>query len=453
MTNQPQPGWDQGIVRPAVSAPRRKPGRSGGGRSRLVATWLCVLLAFFSFGDTFGVVLAYGMTVIGFATLIQLAINCLMLTINFGVRGKALSALAPLALFVFYSCIRSLFAPLPQGGYQTLATFLCFLSTIALGASLPIADWRSLRKVTQAALWFLGLCSLLYAFFLAKNGLESNQVLSARIYAINAMLLEALLLSAWKRGSKKALLGFVVVEALVTLSLSRTSMVIGVLLLMLAYASGKGFRSVIRLGVAVTVGAIGFGALIFTFEPLRNRFVSGDVAQVGGVGINMEGRLTLWQITLNSARDNILWGKGSGSAGDMLARLGLESHPHNDYLKILHDYGAVGLVLFCLAIYSLFRAIRRARSPNDPGAGILNYAAELGLVAMLCTMTTDNLLTYDYFMTPLAIFIGVSITPRGKRALAGGRQLIRKRSYFNSPLVFPNRPLPGVAPVSPAAGT
>ena len=66
------------------------------------------------------------------------------------------------------------------------------------------------------------------------------------------------------------------------------------------------------------------------------------------------GRVVIWTQTWQSAVESPWIGKGAGSASAYLADLydGDIAHPHNDYLRILHDYGVIGLVLF---LYGLVR--------------------------------------------------------------------------------------------------
>src|SRR5690606_5772672 len=104
-------------------------------------------------------------------------------------------------------------------------------------------------------------------------------------------------------------------------------------------------------------------ALVFSFEPLRERFITGErfrpsrsetalvtgegrSAQLNVSGVSLSGRGLLWLQTWRHAMQAPLTGHGTGSAE---VYLGTElqtvtAQPHNDYLRVFHDSGIIGLV-------------------------------------------------------------------------------------------------------------
>jgi O-antigen ligase len=86
-------------------------------------------------------------------------------------------------------------------------------------------------------------------------------------------------------------------------------------------------------------------------------------------------------------------------------------HPHNDYLRLWHDLGAVGLGLaagaLLLWLAALFRGWRRAARAGHPAQAV-QLAAFLVLLELLLAMITDNVLIYPFFMGAAGILVGTA---------------------------------------------
>ncbi|HEY0375240.1 MAG TPA: hypothetical protein VGC94_10620, partial [Amnibacterium sp.] len=87
-------------------------------------------------------------------------------------------------------------------------------------------------------------------------------------------------------------------------------------------------------------------------------------------------------------------------------------HPHNDYLRLWHDFGLLGVGLFALGLLILIvGAVRRALR-TEPGSSAVHWSAALGLSAVAAAAATDNVFIYPFVMLPLAAVVGVSIGRR-----------------------------------------
>jgi hypothetical protein len=90
-----------------------------------------------------------------------------------------------------------------------------------------------------------------------------------------------------------------------------------------------------------------------------------------------------------------LFGSGPGSA-DALASLvtsGVLTQPHNDWMRILYDYGIAGSLVMTMFMALLF-------STSGTGAVIAIVTA-----VMMCT---DNVLIYLYYFFPVALMVAFS---------------------------------------------
>ena len=88
-----------------------------------------------------------------------------------------------------------------------------------------------------------------------------------------------------------------------------------------------------------------------------------------------EGRMVVWSQTLKDYKQKSLTGYGLGSYEYVEGRRLLDvmkyskptvwKNPHNEYLRILFETGAIGLGLFLMFCFSIFRKfIRSKKSPQ-----------------------------------------------------------------------------------------
>jgi hypothetical protein len=100
--------------------------------------------------------------------------------------------------------------------------------------------------------------------------------------------------------------------------------------------------------------------------------------------------VAMTNVLANRPLTTSLLGAGAGSA-DALALLvtdGTLAEPHNDWLKIVFDYGIIGSVVMTVFFAAVFSA-------SKVGAAIA--------VANAVVMTTDNVLIYIYYQFPIAL--------------------------------------------------
>jgi O-antigen ligase len=300
-------------------------------------------------------------------------------------------------------------------GLQNVALFWLFFGVTALTSA-----GASVGTPRRASRWLMRIAVLLgvvYATALATDGPNASRWLGPRGFALEALVLLAASI-AWLPVSRRryAFLLPASLLLLIFLSLSRTASAAAVIIVVVALAVRTWRRWSLRravllaVPVVLSVAALARWVLIH-YEPLRDRFVTGDVASVGGLDVNVSGRSTLWQLLWASARDEFWFGHGAGSAG-LLARSRLQfvDEPHNDYLRLLHDYGAIGLMLFMIALVGLgVASLRAARRASLPSEAAPHWAAVLALLALTLAMTTDNAIIYAFVMLPLAVIVGSSL--------------------------------------------
>ena len=251
-----------------------------------------------------------------------------------------------------------------------------------------------------------------YAWCLWNYGFGTYEMIGPRSFGIAALLGVAWYASKWRFGKRGAFVLAALLLLEIGASLSRVALVASLVLLTLGRVSAtvKGWLwGLLTLGLAM----VAFWWMFNSIEPLRNHFLLGDVRlHMGDVGINVSGRSSLWRVTYDSFLESPWVGKGAGSAANLVRdRFRTISHPHNDYLRVLHDYGIVGLSLWLLAWFRVLRQLwTQARFSERWGKADaqLQFAAFLAVLGTCQMMITDNPMTYIFVMAPLGVLMGAA---------------------------------------------
>jgi hypothetical protein len=257
--------------------------------------------------------------------------------------------------------------------------------------------------------------------------------LGARTLAIYLLPLLALALAGWREWGGTHLAVACGIFGLALLTLSRTVAAVMLVLTVLASGGGRSRKLPGLLLVALLAGAA------LQFEPLRERifidprigFTRGGIEIVGRgseatlslAGVDLSGRGILWVQTWLHAREAPVLGHGTGSATHFLEttlRVG-SSHPHNDYLRVFHDLGLVGLAALLLAAVAVTRGLRRLRvRAATPETRYLASAALLAWLAYLLVALTDNGMVYVTFFTQ-NVFILIALALRAVELESGAQ--------------------------------
>jgi O-antigen ligase len=315
----------------------------------------------------------------------------------------------PLYLFIVWAVLSfTWYRPTTEGiqNVLVLATFVLLTTAFSIWTRRRQDAWSDI-----GSLLLVGICitAVLYAATLAMEGIGRSSILTNRPAALFLLIGLSWTLAAWRYGSRLAGIVSLVVLVLILLSLSRMAFAVAVLVLvpLSQWDPRKWRRSILVLAAVALI----FALTVAFFEPLHERFVKGDVQRVAGVKINVTGRFTVWRMTWASFRDSPWTGHGPGSSQHLVeARTRNLGHPHNEILRILHDYGLIGFALgsagFLLLGRGALRAWRRAERHGSHPASV-HLAALLGLVAVVAAVTSNPLI-YVFIMGPLAILVGAS---------------------------------------------
>ncbi|MFC3573656.1 O-antigen ligase family protein [Streptomyces yaanensis] len=293
---------------------------------------------------------------------------------------------------------------------QNISCYFLFVGSIQAFSRLSEKYDIRFAKAVVILGW---LRATVYAVELGLDGFGAAGVFPRRSFAIQALLIMAVMIPFGGNNRWCRLLPFVLLLE-ITLSGSRTAMAVGAVLLSLSMRSSGVVRLSRTAFRAALIGLAGYFALILSPD-LQERFFSGDLAwNVQGVPLNAEGRAILWSIVTEHAQSNPWTGFGAGSASHVINEvLGTQDQPHNEYLRLWHDFGYIGLGLWLIGYLLLMVRCWQGTRGHSTGGAAPHYAALLALLGIGLMAITDNVFVYYYAMVPLGAMVGISLAQPG----------------------------------------
>jgi O-antigen ligase len=329
--------------------------------------------------------------------------------------GAAGRALGLVALFVTFAIVSVTWGSVTTQTYQNVFVYVVCVLFMAIAATVARYRGAAVHEILSKAFLVAAAAGLgLYAVSVAIAGPGTGKIIAARPFGLMCVVLVAWFMGGGLIGRRWAywIVGLAVLLTL--LSLGRSALAAELVLIALARLDLRNFRGwLIGIGAAAVTLAVALSAVFF-YAPLHHRFFHGDKATVAGVTINVTGRDALWSANWGWFKQKPLIGWGAGASDRLTDSLPFHGagHPHNDYLRILVDYGIVGFVLWMTAYLSLLRLTWR-RWQEVRGTRLfeeqIHAAAFLVLVGIGLTMIVDNPLIELARMGPMGILVGLSL--------------------------------------------
>jgi O-antigen ligase len=305
--------------------------------------------------------------------------------------------------------------PLSVIGMQNVVVFSLFAGMIGISRHLTLVDGSGFSDRINHAFGLAGwLAVLLYGASVATGGLGSGRVAGTRSFALFALVVFGWALSRFRFERRCGILA-AMLFVMILLSLSRGALGAATVMIVLAWFD---MRSLISWIKAATLAVLALAAVliaVYHVPELHHRFFSGDVQTVApGVALNTSGRESIWRPVWNDALKSPWIGHGPGTGDNLTAHLsGFAAgetgagNVHNDYLRMFHDYGLIGLFLWLATVIGLLGGLYRATGTS--GAGRWPWGAYLALVGITLEMIVDNPVIEVDVMAPLGILIGIAL--------------------------------------------
>jgi hypothetical protein len=368
---------------------------------------------------------------------LRLILSCVLLVILL-VRLNRTRALvfrfwpyALMLLFMLFSVFRS---PARIDGLRLLMKivfpFLVFLAAAQLTKSSQEADeymsyWLGGGLVASLCAPVLVLVT--GSRFLYPDGFRFNPGFTSASSFSFYML--ALFLFCYARWRSQRSLGFALLAAVfgiqTVLPLTRIAwigLLFGVGAFELCYVKGR--KKWLVAGLIVLVPIMTMYTLVWSIPTLQERVFQTDriesdlpaLEQAQSIGLT--GRGTVWLAGWEDYwQHSVLLGQGIGSSDHYFMTL-FGTVAHNEYLRVLYDGGAIGLVLFLFANLWLLYWLGKSKSIDNSKTRVYPATGVALIVAYLLIAITDNPLDYYLLFTQYVFFVlGVCV------ALSGGASI------------------------------
>ena len=337
--------------------------------------------------------------------------------------GKTMGLLRPFVCLLILAVFSLAWGEPTIAGIQTILVLFVFIVSVFCGMSVSMYEPSPGQFATRVFGFGSIVAFALYGGSLVLGGVGGGAVIGNRSFALYALFGIAWGAAGWRHGAKFGRSLALISGLLILLSLSRVAFAAALIIVCLAWLNpqtvGGWARFVTAVGVTLGIGYLA----IQDIGPLHGRFYNGDVQAIGGgFSINVEGRSQVWATTWHSYLTSPWIGHGVGSADNLITRVysAAIGHPHNDYLRLLHDYGLLGACLWGIGYVSLLTrtwrswhssaiATRGSQTVDSSSEHRIHAAAFLALVGVAIAMVTDNAIVYTFVMCPLGVLVGLSL--------------------------------------------
>lgn len=314
----------------------------------------------------------------------------------------------PLSIWAPWLLVLGVYALLFRGpGFlQHLAQLICPL-VVGIAASTLRPDEKGVSSLFRG---FRLLTILLWLVVLARTPVLFSLRLPAysnlASQTMTALLLACFFVVSYAHGLAKDLVFYAFLALVPILALTRTAMAVALTLLVTTLSPVSLSKRVVYGTLVVTVGL----ALFFSPRVQHMMFFSGsgtlEDVRWDNPNLATSGRSALWAMLYPGIERSPWFGHGLNACTEVFIEHGLRlRHPHNDWLRILYDYGAVGLAMFLLSVVmQILHLLRHAREVTG-GRRVLFHAAASAFIPFMLMMSTDNILVYAQFFGNLHFMV------------------------------------------------
>lgn len=285
-----------------------------------------------------------------------------------------------------------------ENAFQRSVMFLCplFIGLTASKYKISDNELSSFRRLYRYMTISLYVVVLLKTGLLVTGVLPGTSNLSAPV--MTGALLCTLFATNYMFGQKRDLVWWGALSAIPIIALTRMGMIATGLSLPLTFAPMKMLK---RIVLASLIIAAGYG-LFYTERVQEKTFYSGsgtlqDVSRENP-DFATSGRKSIWEHMQTEIDKQPWFGHGANASEPFVVRLtGGLTHPHNDWLRLLFDYGYFGTVIFgiSLALQVLHLIWKGKRISGE--TRILFFAGASSFIAFTLFMFTDNIILYAAF--------------------------------------------------------
>jgi O-antigen ligase len=352
----------------------------------------------------------------GFAWITALAFAVMIIVVRFSrVTFRVRLWLPWIATIVGYSIISD---------YQNLQRTVMLICPILVGVAASTANIDD-EQLSHFLLLMRVVTISLMGIIVVLAGMLLTGVLPERTgfapQAITTLLLSAVFISSFSYGNVKDIFWYLAAACVPIIALTRGPIIVTGLSLPFTFAPIK-LQARLIMFVVITLVSIG---LFFTPRVQKKFFYSGqgsfeDLQDERKT--NTSGRQRMAELLAVEIAQKPIFGHGANASESFILNYsrGQLTHPHNDWLRFLYDYGIVGTTIFALTIIAQIRdLLRRARHATGVKR-ILFSAGASSFLSFVIMMFTDNIVLYAAFFGNLQFaMLGLAYAAERNTSLDG----------------------------------
>lgn len=310
-----------------------------------------------------------------------------------------------------------------ENAIQRTVMLVCPVFVGMAASALTITDssldrFFSLMRITAVSLFGI---SMINMGILATGALPEISGLAAE--SMTAVLVACVFASAYAHGKRAGFAFWSMMAVIPVFALTRTAMAAMMSTLLTTIAPLK-LRTRLFFAALLVIGALG---LFYTERVQHKMFYSGrgtlEDVSFDNPDFRTSGRKLMWEALWYRVEQNPWFGHGANSQEEYIrSKFGRIAHPHNDWLRLLHDYGYVGTSLYAITLLLMVIHLWRARRKSAGHTRQLFEIAISGFIPFLIFMVTDNIILYAAFFGNMHfLFMGLAYAAKWTQEHRTGR--------------------------------
>ncbi len=281
---------------------------------------------------------------------------------------------------------------------HALQRSVMMLSPIAVG--MAVSKFSAGEGEIEA---FVRLCRYtaagLFAIVVMKTGIARTGTMpmatALAAEAITSLLFAVFFATRYALWGGKAIVWWAAMIMIPLLAVTRSAILVAGLSLPLTFAPLNIWKRALIISLMAIIGV----SLFYSERIQRKMFYSGhgtfaDIS-LDNPDFRMTGRNTILKVMKAKLSESPWFGHGANASEPLVRSItyGL-THPHDDWLRLMYDYGYVGTFVFAACMSAqILHAFKRARRSTGE-IGVLFYVGAASFIPFVMLMFTDNIIMY-----------------------------------------------------------
>jgi hypothetical protein len=345
----------------------------------------------------------FGFAISGYSWAISLSLSLLLLTKEPGGITFPVKIWLPWIITVI---IYAILAVEVQHAVRRSIMFLCPIIVGITVSKIRINEQELQSFSNLFKKYAIALCIIVFfkSGLLITGSLPSRTGLAPEV--MTGSLFAAFLAIKYVLGEKNLLIWWGILAALPVISVTRMGVLANGLTLPLAFVPMSKIKRIVLL---VLIGITGL-SVFYSPRFQAKMFYSGGgtLAEVrlDNPDFATTGRIAMWDLMQPEIKAKPYLGHGANANERFVLKMtGILGQPHNDWARLMYDYGYIGAGIFTLCmLMQVLNILKMARISNGE-TRILYYTGATSFLSFSLFMLSDNILLYASFFGNLQFTI------------------------------------------------